>query len=52
MDITPSTSRGPPMAKVTSLNSSKSFSAVVEDEVDQLLWKLDGKIQRKRDDKL
>ncbi|XP_043280769.1 nuclear protein localization protein 4 homolog [Venturia canescens] len=50
MDITPSTSRtsmtaGPP-------GTNRSVASVVEDEVDQELWKLDGKIQRKRDEKL
>lgn len=52
MDITPSTSRGPFRAKQFNANASKSSTMVVEDEVDQLLWKLDGKIRRKRDDKL
>ncbi|XP_076243670.1 nuclear protein localization 4 isoform X2 [Calliopsis andreniformis] len=33
-------------------NASRSLPYVVEDEVDEQLWKLDGKIQRKRDEKL
>lgn len=33
-------------------NTSRSVPNVVEDEVDEQLWKLDGKIQRKRDEKL
>ncbi|XP_053976809.1 nuclear protein localization protein 4 homolog isoform X1 [Hylaeus volcanicus] len=33
-------------------NASRSIPNVVEDEVDEQLWKLDGKIQRKRDGKL
>ncbi|CAL1686966.1 unnamed protein product [Lasius platythorax] len=31
---------------------SRSLTNVVEDDVDEQLWKLDGKIQRKRDEKL
>jgi len=31
---------------------SRSLPSVVEDDVDEQLWKLDGKIQRKRDEKL
>jgi hypothetical protein len=31
---------------------SRSLPNVIEDEVDEQLWKLDGKIQRKRDEKL
>ncbi|KZC07238.1 Nuclear protein localization protein 4 like protein, partial [Dufourea novaeangliae] len=33
-------------------NGSKSVPNIVEDEVDEQLWKLDGKIQRRRDEKL
>lgn len=33
-------------------NASRPLPNVVEDEVDEQLWKLDGKIQRKRDEKL
>lgn len=36
--------------RVSSL--SRSLPSVVEDDVDEQLWKLDGKIQRKRDEKL
>lgn len=53
----PSTSRGP------AVNSSNGFThssmnivfpnnQIVEDEVDQQLWKSDGKVRRKRDPKL
>lgn len=31
---------------------SRSLSSVVENDIDEQLWKLDGKIQRKRDEKL
>ncbi|KAK2581786.1 hypothetical protein KPH14_002264 [Odynerus spinipes] len=34
------------------IGSLRSLPNVVEDEVDEQLWKLDGKIQRKRDEKL
>ena len=33
-------------------NASRSLPNIVEDEVDEQIWKLDGKIQRKRDEKL
>lgn len=33
-------------------NLSRSLPNVVEEDVDEQLWKLDGKIQRKRDEKL
>ncbi|XP_051158551.1 nuclear protein localization protein 4 homolog [Leptopilina boulardi] len=49
MDVTPSTSRTSQVQPV--INSSRSSTNVVEDEVDLQLWKLDGKIQRKRDEK-
>lgn len=44
MDTTGSTNRtsGP----------SRSLSNIVENDVDEQLWKQDGKIQRKRDEKL
>lgn len=50
MDVTPSTSKGPQGQHVN--NFSRTVVSAVEDEVDQQLWKLDGKIQRKRDEKL
>ena len=50
MDAIPSTSRNYQPQAVT--NSSRSLVNVIEDEVDQQLWKLDGKIQRKKDEKL
>ncbi|XP_058797778.1 nuclear protein localization protein 4 homolog isoform X2 [Phymastichus coffea] len=50
MDITPSTSKGPPGQPIMN-NSARPLSTPVEDEVDQQLWKLNGKIQRKRDEK-
>lgn len=31
---------------------SRSLSSVAENDIDEQLWKLDGKIQRKRDEKL
>ena len=31
---------------------SRSLPNVVENDIDEQLWKLDGKIQRKRDEKL
>lgn len=31
---------------------SRTLTNVVEDDVDEQLWKLEGKIQRKRDEKL
>lgn len=51
MDVTPSTSKVS-QGQHTTNNSLRPLSNVVEDEVDQQLWKLDGKIQRKRVDKL
>ncbi|XP_076653161.1 nuclear protein localization 4 isoform X1 [Halictus rubicundus] len=39
-------------SKNRNTNASKSVQHVVEDEVDEQLWKIDGKIQRKRDEKL
>uniref|UniRef100_A0A1B6CST9 Nuclear protein localization protein 4 homolog n=2 Tax=Clastoptera arizonana TaxID=38151 RepID=A0A1B6CST9_9HEMI len=33
-------------------SSTKQNTSVVEDEVDQILWKLDGKVKRNRDQKL
>ncbi|XP_044016289.1 nuclear protein localization protein 4 homolog isoform X3 [Aphidius gifuensis] len=36
----------------TSIGTAKIATNIIEDEVDQLLWKMDGKIQRKRDEKL
>ncbi|XP_031788253.1 nuclear protein localization protein 4 homolog isoform X2 [Nasonia vitripennis] len=50
MDVTPSTSKGS-QGQQTTNNFLRPLSNVVEDEVDQQLWKLDGKIQRKRVDK-
>lgn len=50
MEAIPSTSRNSQAQIVP--NSSRSLTTVIEDEVDQQLWKLDGKIQRKRDEKL
>ena len=50
MEAIPSTSRNSQSLVVP--NSSRSLVTVLEDEVDQQLWKLDGKIQRKRDEKL
>ncbi|XP_033213216.1 nuclear protein localization protein 4 homolog isoform X1 [Belonocnema kinseyi] len=49
MEAIPSTSRNSQAQIVP--NSSRSLTTVIEDEVDQQLWKLDGKIQRKRDEK-
>ncbi|KAJ8683153.1 hypothetical protein QAD02_018945 [Eretmocerus hayati] len=50
MDVTPSTSKGPQMQQ-TLITSSKPPTPAVEDEVDQQLWKINEKIQRKRDEK-
>ena len=60
MDVTPSTSKGTqgqqqlPQAHVnhSSGHSLRPLSNIIEDEVDQQLWKQNGKIQRKRDEKL
>ena len=49
MDVTPGTSRVGPSGQPGTV---RSLTNVAEDEVDQQLWKLDGKIQRKRDPKL
>jgi len=35
-----------------SSGSSRSLPNVVENDIDEQLWKMDGKIQRKRDEKL
>ncbi|KAK0095656.1 hypothetical protein PV326_007743 [Microctonus aethiopoides] len=48
MEPVPSTSRSKSGLTVV----ARPLANVVEDEVDQHLWKLDGKIQRKRDEKL
>ncbi|XP_078044358.1 nuclear protein localization 4 isoform X2 [Augochlora pura] len=39
-------------SKNRNTNAFKSVTNIVEDEVDEQLWKMDGKIQRKRDEKL
>ncbi|XP_031846458.1 nuclear protein localization 4 isoform X2 [Nomia melanderi] len=52
---TPSQDAGPMDvvgSKNRNTNASKSVPNIVEDEIDEQLWKLDGKIQRKRDEKL
>lgn len=51
MDVTPSTSKGSQGQPLVN-NSMRPLSTSAEEEVDQQLWKLDGKIQRKRDEKL
>lgn len=53
MDVGPSTSSGISYSRpVSSGTGSRTNSSIKEDEVDQQLAKLDGKIERKRDDKL
>ncbi|XP_015125165.1 nuclear protein localization protein 4 homolog isoform X1 [Diachasma alloeum] len=49
MEVTPSTSRGTSGRPTV---TARPLANVDEDEVDQQLWKMDGKIQRKRDEKL
>lgn len=39
-------------SKNRNTNASKSVQNVFEEEIDEQLWKMDGKIQRKRDEKL
>lgn len=55
-DPGPSTSSSVPKTNTVSSASSKVLATVKsnikEDEVDQILYKLDGRIERKRDDKL
>lgn len=51
MDVTPSTSKGTLGQQSTASKSSRPLSNTVEDEVDQQLWKVNGKIERKRDEK-
>ncbi|XP_034939345.1 nuclear protein localization protein 4 homolog isoform X2 [Chelonus insularis] len=51
MDVTPSTSKSSSTTSVTAVNA-RPLTNVDEDDVDQQLWKMDGKIQRKRDKKL
>lgn len=51
MDATPSTSRLS-QGSTAVVNVPRPLANVTEDEVDQQLWKLDGKIQQKRDEKL
>ncbi|XP_014220725.1 nuclear protein localization protein 4 homolog isoform X1 [Trichogramma pretiosum] len=48
MIVSPSTSKGMPRQIITHTVKSSDKN---EDEVDQLLWKQDGKIQRKKDDR-
>lgn len=48
---TPSGDMGMDVQESTSNFNSQTLS-VVEDEVDQMLWSMDGKVQRKRDEKL
>jgi hypothetical protein len=50
MDVTPSTSKA--QVQLTINNSLRPLSNVTEDDVDQQLWKQNGKIERKRDEKL
>lgn len=50
MEVVPSTSRG--SQSHVAVGTSRSLTSVTEDDVDQQLWKLDGKIQQKRDEKL
>ncbi|XP_015608154.1 nuclear protein localization protein 4 homolog [Cephus cinctus] len=49
MEVVPSTSQG--SQGQFPISAFRSSSNVVEDDVDQQLWKLDGQIQRKRDEK-
>ncbi|XP_025602595.2 nuclear protein localization protein 4 homolog isoform X4 [Athalia rosae] len=50
MEMSPSTSRVSQGS--SAMNSVRPLANVTEDEVDQKLWKMDGKIQQKRDEKL
>lgn len=53
IDVGPSTSSGVTHSRpVSSGSGSKTNSSIKEDEVDLQLAKLDGKIERKRDEKL
>lgn len=53
IDVGPSTSSGVTYSRPASSGSgSRTNSSIKEDEVDLQLTKLDGKIERKRDEKL
>ncbi|XP_057323162.1 nuclear protein localization protein 4 homolog isoform X2 [Microplitis mediator] len=55
MDVTPSTSKGLPSTSTAVASVPVTVRPVTNleiDDVDEQLWKMDGKIQRKRDEKL
>lgn len=55
MDVTPSTSKGLPSTSTAVASVPVTVRPITNleiDDVDEQLWKMDGKIQRKRDEKL